>query len=622
MPSADSTRVHRGPRLQPFERDTLTKILLRALDDFPDIPAMLVHRGGAWQAIGRPELETRIARLAAALGFFGVRAGDRVALLSENRPEWAIADFATLALGAAGVPIYATLPPRQIAYIMRHSGARILFVSTAEQLAKVLEVRLEIPTLERIIVFDEPGDVPAVDRLEDVLEVGRVVLSRPRAPDLRARARAVRPDDLATLVYTSGTTGQPKGVMLTHANLAYMIAATRQSGAFPVGAGDVALSFLPLSHVFERAASYVYWDSGATIAYSRGMESIAADILETRPHVMVAVPRLFEKIHTRLTTAGGARGRLVRWAAEAGGRVVDARLAGRTVPLPLRLRHAVADRLVFSRLRRRLGGRLRVFISGGAPLSADVARFFLAAGVTVHEGYGLTETAPVLAANGGAAGIRLGTVGKPYVGVELRIGERGEILARSPGVMKGYWNDPAATAEALEPDGWLHTGDIGSFDEDGYLRITDRLKGLIVTAGGKNIAPQPIELQALSSPYVAQAVMIGDRRPFPVMLVVPDWERLREWAREHGIEFADRLQLADRLRLVRDVRIRELFDREVLGRLEGLARFEMPKKLSILAEELTIDAGMLTPSLKVIRRAVEQRYCELIEQLYAEPAPA
>ena len=353
----------------------------------------------------------------------------------------------------------------------------------------------------------------------------------------------------------------------------------------------------------DRYVAYMPYVTSSTI------DTVSEDLVDVQPHVMVSVPRLFEKIHQKVVGGGGLKGKIARWASGVGGRVVDRRLAGRRVPVADRIQFALADRLVFSKLREKTGGRLRTFISGGAPLAADVARLFFAAGMPVHEGYGLTETSPVLAANQ-PGGVKLGTVGRPYPGVELRLGEEDEILARSPGVMRGYWKKPDATDRAIDPDGWFHTGDIGRLDDDGYLSITDRLKDIIVTAGGKNIAPQPVELHATRSPFVAQAAVIGDGRPFPVLLVVPDWERLNAWAAEKDVDIADRAAAAE------SDPVRSLLEEHTLGRMGGFARHETPKRIAVIPDEFTVEDELLTPTLKVRRRAVADRYADLIDGLY------
>jgi long-chain acyl-CoA synthetase len=591
------------------ERDTVPRIFLAGVDRSKG--DALMHKDGAeWKGIPFPEVEARVSRVAAALEAAGIAPGDRVALLSENRPEWAIVDYAVTGMGAADVPLYPTLPANQVAYILKDSGARAVFVSTRAQLDKIAEIRGELPDLRLVVAFDEPGGAADVGRFADVLDEGKRLIESGSATPFRQRANAVGRDDVATLIYTSGTTGSPKGVMLTHFNLASNVAAAQQHDVLRPQPGDVALSFLPLSHVFERMVDYWYWDAGITIAYAESMEKVVDNLVEVRPTVAVSVPRLFEKIYARVVGGSGLKGAIAHWAVRVGGRVVDERMAGREPGGALAFQARMADRLVFSKLRARTGGRLRTFISGGAPLSAEIAGFFFAAGLPVYEGYGLTETSPVIAVNKPSA-VRLGTVGTIFPGVEARIGDQGEILARGPNIMKGYWNNPAATAEVIDADGWFHTGDVGELDADGFLKITDRIKNLLVTAGGKNVAPQPIENVAAMSPYVAQVVMIGDRRAFISLIVVPDFENLVPWAKAHGITATGRAELAA------DPRVQALIEQETIGRLHGFARYEMPKKVAVIPDEFTIDDGSLTPTLKIKRRVVEQRYHDLIESLYA-----
>ncbi|MGI9182458.1 MAG: AMP-dependent synthetase/ligase [Longimicrobiaceae bacterium] len=591
---------------EDVERDTLCKIFYHAIDRFGRPNAMRYKEGGVWRDISHAEAEQRVARLAAALEEMGVERGDRVALLSENRPEWALTDYAALGLGAVTVPIYATLPAAQVAFILADCGARVVAVSTQEQLAKILEIREEVPALEQVIAFDDPRRAADVRSFGEVLEAGQRAIAEGRASDLRERALSIGRDDLATLIYTSGTTGDPKGVMLTHYNIASNVAATHQHRVVLLNPGDVGLSFLPLSHSFERTVDYFYWYSGACIAYAESIEKLGENMIEVSPDFLAAAPRVFEKIYTKVMGATGLKQKIVAWAKGVGEATVENRLAGRE---PSGLSYKLADRLVFSKLRERTGGKVRGFISGSAPLSADIARFFWAAGLPVYEGYGLTETSPVLSANR-PGDVKLGSVGLPFPGVEIRIAENGEIVARGPNIMKGYWNAPEATAEVIDEEGWFHTGDVGEFDEEGFLRITDRIKNLIVTAGGKNIAPAPIEGQAAMSPFVSQVVMLGDRRAFPSLLVVPDFENLGAWAQEKGID------ASDRQRLVQDPRVHELMEQETLGRLAGLARYEMPKKITVVGEDFTIESGMLTPTLKVKRKVVEERFRDQIEGIY------
>jgi long-chain acyl-CoA synthetase len=544
----------------------------------------------------------------------GIRDGDRVAILSENRPEWAIADYACLTARCTDVPIYPTLPARQIEYILRDSGAVALVVSSAAQLEKVLAIRERLPGLRHIVTLDAVGaGQEGVLGLDELLRCGRAAVAR--QPEWRTHALAASPADLATLIYTSGTTGEPKGVMLTHGNIASNV--TTCCRLFTFGDRDECLSFLPLSHIFERMfGHYSMFHAGVVINYAGGIDTVAADMQECRPTLMAAVPRLYEKIHTRVLDSVRAspapRRRIFAWARRVGEEWADRTLARAPIPPSLLLTSHLADRLVFARLRARTGGRIRFFISGGAPLSAEIARFFYAAGMPILEGYGLTETSPVIAVNTDRH-TKLGTVGLPIPGVEVRIADDGEIVTRGPNVMRGYYGKPAETAEALDADGWFHTGDIGLIDAEGYLRITDRKKDLIVTAGGKNIAPQPIENLAKGSKYVSNVVMVGDRRPFPIMLVVPNPEPLRVWAARRGLPADD----LERLVGVPDVQLK--VEREVRKMLRDLAQFEMPKKFLLLPRDFSVEGGELTPTLKVRRRVVEERHRAAIEALYAEP---
>lgn len=602
-----------GPKLPPFELDTLPKLFFDAIDNRARPDAVMYKRNGAWERLSHAEVERRTAGFAASLLELGIGRGDRVAVLSENRPEWLIGDYAVLGIGAVYVPIYATLPAKQIAFILADCETKAILVSDQEQYAKISAIRAEVPSLRHVIVFDD------VETSDEVLSFRQMVEEGVGRADARTafreRAQEVEAEDLATLIYTSGTMGTPKGVMLTHYNLTSNVAAVKEHEVIDPRPDDVGLSFLPLSHVFERMVDYFYWANGICIAYAESIEHVAENLVEISPTYMVSVPRLFEKIYTRVMGATGIRRTLLLWAKKVGEEYADLTLEGKEPSSALRMQYRIADRLVFSKLRARTGGRLRAAISGGAPLSGDVARFFFAAGLPVYEGYGLTETSPVLTANRPGR-VKIGTVGQPVAGTEVRIEDTGEIVVRGPQIMQGYWNLEEATAEALDADGWFHTGDVGSLDSEGFLTITDRIKNLIVTAGGKNIAPAPIENDVALSPYVAQVVMLGDRRPFPVLLLVPDFENLSAWAREQGID------ASDQQKLVQDPRVREFLENDALSRIRGLSRAEMPKKIAIIAEEFGVDSGELTPSLKVKRRVVEERYGELIKELYGDTTKA
>ncbi|HUR95046.1 MAG TPA: long-chain fatty acid--CoA ligase [Gemmatimonadales bacterium] len=575
--------------------------------------ATRIKREGRWTALSYRDLAERVQAASIGLRELGMGDGDRVAILSENRPEWAISDYACLAARCTDVPIYPTLPARQIQYILRDSGAVAVLVSSASQLEKLRSIREQLPTLRHVIAFDPDATAPGVLSFDELLACGRSALGS--HPEWRAHALEAAPDDLATLIYTSGTTGDPKGVMLTHGNIASNV--TTCVGQFQFVEGDECLSFLPLSHIFERMfGHYSMFFAGVVINYAGSIDTVAADMQDVRPTMMASVPRLYEKIYARVLdsvrASPAARRRVFAWARSVGETWVDSRLAGAPIPPSLAMRRRLADRLVFAKLRARTGGRIRFFISGGAPLSAEIAKFFFAAGMPILEGYGLTETSPVMAVNT-FGHTKLGTVGRPIPGVEIRIAPDGEVITRGPNVMRGYFGKPEATADAIDADGWFHTGDIGLLDAEGYLRITDRKKDMIVTAGGKNIAPQPIENLAKRSKFVSNAVMIGDRRPFPIMIIVPSPEPLRAWAARHGLPAEE----VERLVALPDVHTK--LEREVRKTLRDLAQFEMPKKFLLLPRDFSVESGELTPTLKVRRRIVEERHRAAIEALYAEP---
>ena len=592
---------------------TLNRLFFDAVQKY-DKPDALQHKvAGAWQPIAHRKLAERVRR--AALGFqaLGVRRGDRVAIISENRPEWAIADYACLTGALTDVPLYPNLPPEQIAYMLRDSGSTAICVSNAEQAAKIQRVRGECPTLRHVIGFGATRD-PGVDLTLAELEAkGAGAESAEALAAYRQVADSVRPDDLATIIYTSGTTGEPKGVMLTHDNIYSNVMAS--AAEIPFAGADVCLSFLPLSHIFERMAGhYLMLHTGTSIAYAESIDTVPINMQEIRPTLVLSVPRLYEKMYARVlenALAGGAvKKQIFFWARRVADRWADQKLAGREPGGLLGVQYRIGQRLVFSKLKARTGGRLRYFVSGGAPLAPEINKFFYAAGLVILEGYGLTETSPVISVNTPNA-FRIGTVGKPIPGVEVLIASDGEICTRGPHVMKGYYNKPQATAEVIDGERWFHTGDIGTL-EDGFIRITDRKKDIIVTAGGKNIAPQPIENKVKTNKYVSQAVMIGDKRRFPVLLVVPNWEQLEKWARQRNIIWTDRAQL------LQMPTIKAKIDKEVAEELAGLARFEIPKRIALLEHDFSVERGELTPTLKVKRRVIDKTYKAVIDSLYQD----
>ena len=602
------------------ELKTLAALPFHFVGRHPKSALMRRCRGAAVEELSTQELFDRIRDFSLGLGALGVEPGDRVAILSDSRPEWVIADLAALTAGAVTAPIYPTLPAAQVRYILADSGARVAVVADETQAAKVRAVWAELPELSAMVIIDPSADAPAG---EEGSASGRAELSLAAATDrghrrlmtedglgreYKERATAITPDRLATIIYTSGTTGEPKGVMLTHGNVASNV--MDGGSVVRVDSEDAALSFLPLSHAFERAVVFLYLYQGVTVTFAESLDTIARDLGAVRPTVMTGVPRVYEKFHARVHEAvAGApaiRQRLFHWAVGVGLRRAQADLAGRSASLSTRLRHGLADRLVLSKVRGRLGGRLRFVVSGSAPLSTPIAEFFFAIGIRVVEGYGLTETSPTLTVNP-LERPKLGSVGPALPRVELKIADDGEVLARGPNVMQGYYGKPEATAEVMR-DGWFCTGDIGSLDDDGYLTILDRKKELIVTAGGKNIAPNPIEAELKRSPLVAEAVLIGDRRPYVAALLVPDFAAL---ATRVDVESASREEIVERADVV------ELFDEVVEKVNGGLARHEQIKRSALLPTEFGIASGELTPTMKVKRRVVAERWSDAIERLYA-----
>jgi long-chain acyl-CoA synthetase len=594
---------------------TVCDLFYHSVDTYKKKEHLKYKRNGAWRAVSSDELRAAVEEIALGLRDLGVEKGDKVAILSENRPEWAFADLATLCAGAADAPVYATLTPAQVLYILNDSESKVVFVSNALQAAKVAEVKGQLKTVRHVVGMDE-APVAGTTPLEALRARGREALARDRDA-VRRRAAEMKPDDLATLIYTSGTTGDPKGVMLTHGNLVSNVLASVKVFK-ELGPEDVCLSFLPLCHSFERTAGHnVMLYTGATIAYAESVEAVPENMREVRPTMMSSVPRLYEKMYARVNEKVAsdpkARQRIFRWALGVG-RETFRHQVERTPPgLLLRLKRRIADALVFSKIKERTGGRLRLFVSGGAPLAREIAEFFGAAGLTICEGYGLTETSPVITANR-PDWIKPGTVGLPLEGIEVRIAADGEILTRGPHVMKGYFKKPEATAEAIDKDGWFHTGDIGVLDADGFLVITDRKKDILVTSGGKNIAPQPIENRLKSNPFFGEVVMIGNKRNFAAALVVPNFDTLDKWAKEKGLRAASREELVARPEVLGH------YQKLTADLLPDLAQFERIKKIALLPREFTLEAGELTPTLKVKRRVVEEKYKGLIDQLYAGAA--
>ena len=546
--------------------------------------------------------------LAEALSGLGIGKGDRVMLLCDNRPEWHQADLAIADVGAVSVPIYGTLTPPQIAYQANDSGAVAAIAETPQQLEKFLTIREETPQLEHLILMD--GEAP--DGVLSWNELVEANASEAAGAHFWERAKDVTEDDLLTLIYTSGTTGEPKGAMLTHRNLVQNVQASIERA--PLEAEDLGLEFLPLCHVFERMVGYIYMKAGCQKAYC-SVYHVGDLVAGIHPTVFASVPRFYEKVHDKIqekvASGSGTARALFGWALEVGTQAMKARLEGRSLGLVLGMKHSLADSLVLSKIREALGGRVRLCISGGAPLPLFLGQFYHAMGIYLMEGYGLTETSPVIAVNGyGPGELKLGTVGRPLENLEVRIVDDGEICVKGPSVMKGYWNKPDKTKEVFDDEGFFHTGDIGELDADGFLKITDRKKDLIVTAGGKNIAPQPIENEFKRSPYVDNAVLIGDKKPYIVALISPNSEELESWAKAQGIEFESIEELT------RHPKVLELYQKVLENVNAGLARYEQVKKFRVLPEMLSVEAGQLTPTLKVKRRVVEKQFAGLIEEMY------
>ena len=605
---------------------TIADLPFHVMGRFQKTLLMGRSRGGTIEGLSSKEVFESVRDVSLGLSAVGMGRGDRIAIMSESRPEWILTDLAVACAGAVSVPIYPTLSAAQARYILQDSGARIAVVSTRAQLEKIQEVRHQLPAIEAVVLMDgEPSaPSPSIVSFRDLMNRGhaRMMAEWGAGRQFRDAARVVKPGDLATIIYTSGTTGEPKGVMLTHASLVANMFAGAE--ALDVDQDDVALSFLPLSHAFERMVAYVYLLCGVTFVFAETFDTIGRDIGIVKPTVLTGVPRVYEKLHARITEKGqagsAAQSAVFRWAMRVGMSRGRAVLRGRRPAPLLSMQAALADRLVFAKIRHGVGGRLRYLVSGSAPLPGPIAEFFHGLGLPIIEGYGLTETAPILTVNPPHAP-RVGTVGRAVTGVELRIAADGEILARGPNLMTGYYNKPDATADAIK-DGWFHTGDIGSLDAEGYLSITDRKKDLLVTSGGKKIAPQPIEGVLKQSPLIAEAVVLGDRRKYAAALIVPEFaaleRRLRDLGRPPGAAGAAGATLSgdERQELVRRPDVQALYQEIVDGLNRELSQFERIKRIAILPREFSIESGELTPSLKVRRKIVEAQWRDEIEGLY------
>src|SRR5712664_2851913 len=597
---------------------TLPSRFLNAIDSRPNSRAQIFrHADSTWESISSAELLRRVAGLSMALVELGVKPGDPVGLFAANRPEWHTADFAINGSGGVTVPIYFNESPDRLTYILKHSGARVIIVAGAEQLKRLLPCRAQLPELEHVIVADAGADVPT-----ECLRYETLIASA-RGAEIaayRMRAAQVLPGQLCTIIYTSGTPREPKGVMLTHHNMSSNV--TDSCATFDFNpATDTALSFLPLAHVYGRMLDYIYLFNGVTVAYVEAVDLVAQALLEIQPTVIAAVPRFFEKIYSKLMEQGskatGIKRKLFDWAIDVARRAAPWRTGGKNISPVLKAQWALADKLVYEKIRAGTGGKLRMVFSGGAPLSKDLAEFFWSIGIPIYQGYGLTETSPILTSN--YPQNRSGSSGRPIPNVLIRIAEDGEVLAKGPCVMQGYDKGTDATREVIDEEGWFHTGDIGYLDADNYLFITDRKKDLIKTAGGKFVAPQPIENALKTSPYILNAMIVGDQRRFVVALIVPNAQTVSAKLQDQGAHFASNSEMAAH------PSVRSLIEEEVKRLTAHLAQWETVKRFALLPEDFTFDNGSLTFTLKLKRRVVEQNYREVIDKLYAEssdPVPS
>lgn len=588
---------------------TLISMFEQSVQNYGNKPA-LAHKpkGGTYQDISYTEFGESVEAFSKGLRALGVQKGDRVAILSENRPEWAISDLGILKAGTINVPMFSTLTATQVGYILKDSGAKIICVSTKDQLEKVITIRDEVPSLEQIIVYDSIESKPP----EGVLEFGRIC-HRGKEADAPEEID-VNKDDIATIIYTSGTTGNPKGVMLTHANFLSNFKACKS--LIDVDETDVLLSFLPLSHVFERLGGhYVPLFSGAKIAYAESTFTVAQNMQEVSPTVMLSVPRLYETMHDRVLRAVQAgsslKQKIFHWGVSVGSAVSSKIQQGGKPSALLQLKQNIADKLVFAKLKAATGGQLRFFVSGGAALPQSIAEFFHAAGILILEGYGLTETSPVISMNHPKKW-KFGTVGAPIPGIEVRIAEDGEILTRGPHVMKGYFNNEDATAEVIDGEGWFHTGDIGIIDDNGFIKITDRKKNIIVLSNGKNVAPQPIESQLVQSPFIDQIMLVGNERKNVAALIVPNFDALKSWASENDVDTSDIPEM------LKTREVQQLIQSEIRERLTDFADFEQVRRFALLEKEFSQEADEMTPTLKLKRNVIIEKYGDVIDGIYPE----
>ncbi len=589
--------------------ETLSQLILNTLRSYQKDDQMLSKKNKKYVPISTAELEERIVSSTLGIKELGMRPGDKLLLLAENGPDWVIIDFAVLCQGGITVPVYTSLTPEQIKYIATDAGVKFIACSHAHLMDKVKSILSELPLVQGLISFYEDED-PEVHSLESLQSAARKVPAASKS--FEQLALSVKPENIASVIYTSGTTGTPKGVMLTHANFISNIETLAK--LFPYSEKHRLLSFLPLSHVLERMCTFSFLSRGVTIAYAENVGTIAKNLIEIKPHIMVSVPRVFEKIYARIMDgilkSSPVKRKMFFWAMEVGKTYGSKKLKKRRIPVGLKLKHGLAHKMVYSKILEKTGGNIWFFVSGGAPLPKDIGEFFHAVGLNVFEGYGLTETSPVLACNY-FDHVKFGTVGPPLPGIEIKIAEDAEILARGPNVMKGYLNKEAETREVLK-DGWFHTGDIGYLDEEGFLVITDRKKDIIITTGGKNIAPQQIENLIKTSPYIDNAVVVGADRKYISSLIIPNFEKLREYAAFSNIEYQDQKELTKNADIINMVRA------EINRLTPHLASYERIKRITILERDFEESEGEITPTMKVKRNIIEQKYASVINSMYSE----
>ena len=604
------------PARQPASADepvTLVDVFERVTRKHKRPDTLNYKSGERWLSISSDELLRRSKLIAAGLHAIGAGPGERVAILSESRVEWTLTDAGSIFAGTIDVPIYPTLTPPQVRYILNDSGASVLFLANREKFDELKDALGECPQVKHIVFF-EPEGINSADgmTLAQLEEKGRE-LEQHEPAHIDRSVLKIKPDDLATIIYTSGTTGEPKGVMLTHSNLVSNL--IDSSGHLSFGEHDIALSVLPLSHVFERQAMYMYLHQGMAVYFAESLQTVGPNLREVRPTVLVGVPRIFEKIYERIRERAAEAGKLsaamLAWSVSVAREHAKHTLAHRPVPAFLKFKHWIASKLVFSKWQWAFGGRMRLLVSGGAALPEDLSYIYTGAGIPIVQGYGLTETSPVITTSK-IEDNRPGTVGKAIPNVDIRIADDGEIEVRGPNVMQGYYNKPDETRAVFTSDGWFKTGDIGALDKDGFLCITDRKKELFKTSGGKYIAPQPIEQAIKGSRFVSQVVLIGSERKFPAALIVPVWEQLESYCKLKGIAVKSRSEMCHHPRIV------DLIQRQIDALTPNLAKYERIKKVALLEDDFTIEGGELTPTLKVKRRVIDEKYRDVIEKLYEE----